>query len=263
MKQSRSVVDQRRKKIYELLQANGTVKVDALAAQLGSSPLTIRRDLDYLGGLHMLDRFYGGASLLHQDGSPNIFSSGFDLHKRAIAQKAAELVEDGDTIFLNTSSTALLVLDYLTAKQVTVITNNGKAIFCKTREDTILCLTGGELRMPKEAMVGDFAINNLNKVTATKCFLGCSGLDANGGITTAVLQEVAINELMLLRVTGARVLLADHSKIGRTHSFVSGSIDKISCIITDDEADSAALSAIRQNNPFVEILQVAPLERLV
>lgn len=262
MKQSRDVIENRRKKIYELLQLHGTVKVDTLAAELGASPLTIRRDLDYLGGLHVLERFYGGASLLRPDENSNIFSSGFNLHKHAIARKAAELIEDGDTIFINTSSTALLILGYITAKQVTVITNNGKAIFCERPEDTILCLTGGELRMPKEAMVGDFAINNLNKVTAAKCFLGCSGVDAVGGITTAVLQEVAINELMLSRVTGARVLLADHSKIGRTHSFVSGAIDKISCIITDTEANAAALAAIRQCSPAAQIVQVVPLDRI-
>ena len=72
-----------------------------------------------------------------------------------------------------------------------------------------ICLSGGELRIPKESMVGDFALNNLNKVSATKAFLGCSGFSVASGMTTAILQEVAINEVMITRCIGETFILAD------------------------------------------------------
>jgi DeoR/GlpR family transcriptional regulator of sugar metabolism len=228
---------------------------------MGVSPLTIRRDLDALLNTGKIDRFYGGASLVkYDDGSgENIFSSGFTLNKLAIAQYAAALVEDGDTIFINTSSTALAILPYITAKQVTVITNNVKAVFSEHRDDMILVFTGGELRLPKEAMVGDFALNNLNRVTASKCFLGCNGINTEEGITTAVLQEATINNLMLTRVTGPRYILADKSKIGRRLNFIYGRLQDISLLITDTEASEALVEELRKK---IGVVQVEPLKHL-
>jgi DeoR family fructose operon transcriptional repressor len=260
MKVSRSIVDNRRSRILEMLRHHESVKVNELAEQLNTSPLTIRRDLQALEKENLVMRFHGGASLMKDEGEENMFSSNLTLHKHAIAKEAAKFVEDGDTIFINTSSTALLILNYITAKQVTVITNNAKAIFSKIREDMMVFLIGGELRFPKESMVGDFAINNLSRVKASKCFLGCSGLTIEEGITTAVLQETAINELMLNRTTGERFILGDYQKIGRIHSFVSGSIDKISCLITDIYADQNVVSRLRERN--IDVIQVKPLKRI-
>jgi DeoR/GlpR family transcriptional regulator of sugar metabolism len=225
------------------------------------SPLTIRRDLVALLDSGKIDRFYGGASLLKYDNrsEENIFSSGFTLNKLAIAQYAATLVEDGDTIFINTSSTALAILPHITAKQVTVITNNVKAITSKHRDDMILVFTGGELRFPKEAMVGDFALNNLNRVTASRCFLGCNGINADEGVTTAVLQEATINNLMLTRVTGPRYILADKSKIGRRLNFIYGRLQDISLLITDTEAPQPLVAELRKK---IEVVQVEPLKNL-
>ena len=76
-----------------------------------------------------------------------------------------------------------------------------------------MILTGGELREPKESMVGEFATNNLSRVSANKTFIGCSGISSKVGITTAVLAEVAINELMLKQCTGTRFVLADSTKM--------------------------------------------------
>ncbi len=243
MKNSRNFIETRRKKIYQALEKHGSVKVDELAEELHTSPLTIRRDLDYLEQQNLIERYYGGASIRrNRDAQSSINSVGMS-YKHAIARHAAQFVSDGDTIFINSSSTALLTIKYITAKMVTIITNNGKAIFSDSNEDINIILTGGELRPPKEVMLGEFALNNLNLVTANKCFLGCSGLTVEEGFTTAAMQEVAINQLMLSRVTGKKYILADHTKIGNKQSFISGSPSQISCIITDSEANKAVLDS--------------------
>jgi DeoR/GlpR family transcriptional regulator of sugar metabolism len=258
MRNSRSAVETRRIKILEILKTSGFVKINHLARQMNVSPLTIRRDIDVLFDNGKVDRFYGGASLLKPKNGieDNIFNSGFTRNKLAIAQYAAAQVEDGDIIFINTSSTALAMLPYITAKQVTVISNNVKAAYSEHRDDMILVFTGGELRFPKEAMVGDFALNNLKRVSASKCFLGCNGITAEEGITTAVLQEAGINNLMLTRVTGPRFILADKSKIGRRLNFIYGQLHEITRLITDTEAPQAVLDELRKN---IDVVQVEPL----
>lgn len=257
MKQSASFINNRRNKILKLLEQYGTVKVAFLADELGASPLTIRRDLEYLEQQRLLERSYGNATLLNP--ASTSFSSSLVLHKHAIAREAAKYVRDRDSIFINTSSTAILMLKYITAKNVTVITNNAKAITCERNPDIIVVLTGGELRQPKESMVGDFALNNLMRVTATKCFVGCTGLTPELGLTTSVLQEASINETMLYRAT-ERIILADHSKLGKTQSFVSGNLRAGDRLITDTEAPHGMLDRFRRMG--VEVIQVPPLRSL-
>ena len=178
MKMNKAIVDERRNKIMKEIQFNGHASVEDLASKLNVSPLTIRRDLQYWEELGAVVRYYGGAKLVQnfvQNDDPNTSN---ELYKHAIAKYAAQHVQEGDTIFINTSSTALLVLKYIRNKRVTVITNNGKAIFMEHDPLLSICLTGGELRIPKESMVGEFALNNLNRVSANKVFLGCSGINA-------------------------------------------------------------------------------------
>jgi len=246
LKNSKSAIDKRRQRILKIIEYRSKVSVEELSTELKISPITIRRDLDYFEDKKLINRYHGGASFAKVNFSPNIFSSSLTLNKHAIAKAAARFVEDGDTIFINTSSTALLMTEYIKAKQVTIITNNGKAIFTEHKDSIFIVLTGGELRLPKESLVGDFAIHNLNRVKASKCFLGCSGISRDGGFTTAVLQEVAVNELMLKNTTGLKFVLADCDKVGKTSSFLSGPINDINYLITDINADDEQTDALRE-----------------
>ena len=168
MKMNKEVVDNRRKIIMQKIQTNGTVTVDELAQELNVAPMTIRRDLQYWEEKGALVRFYGGARLVQtfvENGEDNN-----EAYKHAIAKYAAQFIDEGDTVFINTSSTALLMLHYIKNKHVTVITNNAKAVFVDYDPQISVVLSGGELRTPKESMVGDFALNNINRVTAGQMF---------------------------------------------------------------------------------------------
>ncbi|MEL7602264.1 MAG: DeoR/GlpR family DNA-binding transcription regulator [Bacillota bacterium] len=254
MKNTRRLVESRRKKIYQLLEESGSVKVDALSEELCASPLTIRRDLDYFEQMGLIERHYGGAVLKAKQNKQAPVNDLSLIYKNSIAKQAAQYVVDGDTIFINSSSTALRILEYVTAKMITVITNNGNAIHYSSKDNLTIVLIGGEVRSAKAAMVGEFALNNLSRVTATKSFLGCSGLTAEEGFTTAAMHEVAINQLMLSRVTGEKYILADHTRIGNKHNFISGSSDQITCVVTDTEADAAVLQSLSERG--VQIVQV-------
>lgn len=97
-----------------------------------------------------------------------------------------------------------------------MITNNGRAIDAERGQGVNVILTGGELRYPKEAMVGDYAIRNLQTVIAKKAFVGCSGIDAVMGMTTENANEVTINQLMVRNVARMRIFWQTIPSWGRS-----------------------------------------------
>lgn len=253
MKQSRSVINGRREKILEAVRVNGDVSVNELAEQFQVSNLTIRRDLQYLEDHKLLERFYGGARSSEKNSEWGEMNK-IELYREKIAKYAAALVEDGDSIFINTSSTALGIVKYITAQNVTIITNNGNIIGEDNPSQATVVLLGGELRYVKGAMVGEFALNNLGRVTAKKSFVGCSGVSPDTGMTTELLNEVNINAKMFRRVTGSSYILADHTKLGRKSSFVSCPVNEIANIITDIEAPKYIVEEFREKG--IEVFMV-------
>lgn len=242
MKRNRELVEDRRNKVLEALRNDGHVKVGDLAKEFEVSPLTIRRDLQYLEDQKKLERFYGGASIIEEK---KVIGDEDTLYRELIAKYAASLVEDGDSIFINSSSTALKLLKYLDNKRVIAITNNGKSIYSERSPQVTVVLTGGELSGVKEALVGDFALKNLERITAKKTFLGCGGVSVESGMTTEIMNETNINHMMNNRVTGETYILADHTKLGKNRSFVSIDIEHIKNIITDEKADEALVNTFR------------------
>ncbi len=248
MKREKSYVDNRRKRILELMDRNPQVRVDQLAKELEVSLVTIRRDLQYLEDRGKLMRVYGGAV----DSRNKTVMDEIQLYRSLIAKFAAKMVADNDTIFINTSSNALQMLEYIDErKNITAITNNGKAITCDYTPNVNVVLTGGELRHPKNAMVGDFTLRNLHNIYVKKAFMGCSGISADTGMTTEIFNEVSINELMIDHATQEVYLLADHTKIGSNSSFVSCPIEKINYLITDELAPEEKLEQIREKGVTV------------
>lgn len=253
MKTSRTIVNSRREKVLEAVRSNGQAAVNDLAKQFQVSPLTIRRDLQYLEDHRLLERYYGGA----RDSKETMEDGGENptlLHKEEIARYAASLVEDGDSIFINTSTTALALVKYITSRNVTIITNNGNIINEENPSQATVILLGGELRYMKGAMVGDFAQNNLARVTAKKSFIGCSGLSPETGMTTELMNEVNLNQMMFERVTRASYILTDSSKLGKQSSFVSCPPELICNIITDSEAPAKIVEQFRELGTWVHLV---------
>lgn len=258
MKNSKANVIKRQQSILQLLRENSSVTTEALARALRVSPLTIRRDLRLFEAQGILKCMRGGANLisgsLQDDPGQMPASEGLTLSKEAIALQAAAFVEDGDMIFINSSSTAILMLKYIVGKHVIVITNNYQALGMVIDPRIELILTGGQIHQNKMSMVGEMALNNLAKVSVSKVFLGVSGISARDGITTCVLQETPINEMMIRRPGSFRAVLADGAKVGSRNNFKCGSIQSISMLITDEAADPGEVFQLREQG--VEVVQV-------
>lgn len=259
MKNSKSVVFKRQQALLKELREQKTIDVETVAQKLDVSPTTIRRDLVMFEKQNLIERFHGGATLLEEslreEDIPTDSHEAEDREqKQAIARYAAELVEDGDTIFLNSSSTALMMLDYLKGKRVIVVTNNGFAVGCPHDSQVEIIMTGGEIYRRRKSLVGEFALHTLSKIIADKAFIGVGGISAEGGITTSVLPETAINDTMLRRCQGKCYVLAATSKIGREHNFHSADVNQINCLITCKGAPQNELDAIR--NSGVDVVEL-------
>ncbi|WP_010166721.1 DeoR/GlpR family DNA-binding transcription regulator [Candidatus Epulonipiscium viviparus] len=234
MKTPQSIINKRRNDIIKYLKTTPSISNDQLSKLLNTSPLTIRRDLKYLEEQHLLIRHYGGATLIlppSYSSEPNKLSS----NKERIAQYAATLIQEDDIIFINSSSTALNILDYINDKHVIVVTNNGNILSKNIPYNIEVMLTGGQINPGKQSMIGDFATHILKNISASKCFLGVSGIDYNTGISTAIMQETQINKEMISQTQGSIYIVAESYKILKPNNFSSGSIDQISCLITDSE----------------------------
>ncbi len=259
MKVSKALVDKRREEIMKLIQENNFMSVEDLVRRFGTSPATIRRDLQYWEDLGAIERNYGGASLLQAFIEED--ETGYDRSRymKAIAKRAAMYVEDGDVIFLNSSLTAIMIIDYLRYKHVTIVTNNARAINYHPDTNVTILFTGGEVRFPKKSITGDLALATINSITADKCFIGCSGLTKDG-ISTANVKETMVNKSMLQRTKGPRFVLCDHTKIGLTFAFNYSDFDGIDYLITDAKADKETLGDIARHHK-VKIIQEEPLQR--
>ena len=248
----------RQHQILQYLQKSGKVFVNDLSRDFAVSPITIRRDLDVLGGEGLLDRIHGGAMV--KRGRPNelLFSEKdhANIHEKgAIGRAAARMLQNGDTVLLNGGSTTLQVIKHLTGKNVRVITNNAAAIGIDRDPLVELIVVGGEHRGTSHSLVGELAMLSLSQVYGTCAMLGTNGIDAQFGLTSSVYQETGINRVMIERSKGPVVVLADHSKIGIVSNFKTTSIERINTLITDSHADPRVVHGLEQTGLHVVIAQ--------
>lgn len=246
MKRKKSDIEQRRIILMDMIrQAKGEhLDIDQISSLLGISSVTLRRDLTALQEQGLLMRGYGKVAAVDlNEQNPSAVIP--DMITR-IAMRAAQFVEEGDILFLNTSRTALQLLRYIDVPNVTVITNNVLATNSPHRSDMTLILTGGEVRYPKYAMIGDVAQRTLLSMKANKAFLGCSGLSVENGMTTEHFAEVSINNLMLTQLSGPVYMMAAHTKLGFNSNFTSGDIRLITNLITDHTANQESIQRFRE-----------------
>ena len=227
MKNSLVNIEKRQKEILELLQQTEQLSTFELAESLDVSISTIRRDLNLLEEKNEIIRNYGYCSYNYKN-QTDFDQSGPERIKQAIAREASKYINDYDTLFINSSSTALKTLDFLQSNHLTVITNNVKINYSPHKDNCSYILTGGEMRFPKEALVGDIELNTISSVNADIC--------------------------MVNKTIKCKILVADHRKIGLTSKFKIADISVFDYLITDKFCSEKVLEEIR--NTGIKTIQV-------
>lgn len=232
----RSTVE-RRDSIIQIIQKNGKVRVDALSDKFDVSSVTIRNDLDFLEKKGIVHRTHGGALLrksVYEDPSLEEKQQLYRKEKQRIGEKAVELIKDGDSILLDSGTTAMEIAQRLNGKKnLTVMTNAiNLALKLGNLESMSVMLTGGLLRKESFSLVGPEAEATISNYYFDKLFLGVDGLDINFGLTTPNPMEAQLNRIMVERAQQV-IAITDSSKFGR-HSFsYICDVDVISTLITD------------------------------
>ena len=255
MKRDYESVERRRAQILKMIRQQDSVRVEDLAEIFSMSAMSVRRDLQYLEDRTLITRFYGGARAnpAYQYKSPE---EELILYRKLLGRYAATKVNAGDTIFINGSTCALGLLDYLSVQNVHVITNNGNAVTKKCPKGVTITLTGGDLR--EHIMVGDSVMRRLLNETADKTFIGCAGVTANGEFSYNIPMVIGINEAMISRTTKELYILADHTKLEnaelRRAQYGTCTYERQVTLITDEKADPRTVESLRSRG--MEVFQV-------
>ncbi|MFW6139330.1 MAG: DeoR/GlpR family DNA-binding transcription regulator [Spirochaetota bacterium] len=246
----------RQERIHSLLREKGVAKVAELSRMFGVSELTIRRDLEVLERKEVLERTHGGAIYNQRMRQEPLYEQKYQLHrkqKEAIGKAAAGLVEDGDTLFINSGSTTREVIRNLTHRKIRVITSNISAVLEAGKSQIELILTGGMYRPRSNSLVGTLAALSLEQVYGSKAIIGVDGLSFKYGLTHPVLEEAEIARQMIERTPGPVIIVADHSKLGVVSNFVTTPLNKVNILVTDEGIDEEYMNNLKKESIEVVI----------
>lgn len=210
------ITEERHRLIISEIKQKGSVKVADLVEKFNSSESTIRRDLVQLENLNYLKRVHGGAvsvqSKLIEKSYEDKRSQNCN-EKNLIARYAASLVEDGDSIYIDSGTTTFQMIEYLSEKQIMVVTNGLSNVEALIEHNIPCFVLGGKIKQSTKAVVGYEAISTLNRYRFDKCFMGANGVHSLHGYTTPDPEEAMIKE-NAIKASNEVYILADGSKFG-------------------------------------------------
>jgi DeoR/GlpR family transcriptional regulator of sugar metabolism len=229
---------ERRQSLLNLLRKQPGLRVPEIAHALEISEGTVRNDLNALQDEGRLTRFHGGAVLMEQRNFNNIsFISRHREHaveKEIIARIASRLVQDGDSILLDASSTVYYLALALEPRQRLRVITNGldvARLLAQNTTNTVILL-GGILNPDGSSVTGLFSEEVIHDLHVEKAFVSCSGFSIERGLTEVHLEEA---QLKRKAIESARQVhaLADSSKLGREGLTPFARPDQICCLYTD------------------------------
>lgn len=229
--------EQRREKILQLLQENGSCRVKELKELFRVSEPTIRQDLEALEKSNHITRQHGGAYINSISPCTQMFTipnRGHDTEKERIGKMAAQLVKDGDNIILDSGSTVTEMAKHLVnRKNLNIVTNALNIAMQLGMEPTNSVLViGGEFKPPTLSLTGEKGLATLTDLYVDKLFLATGGFSLEAGLTYPGFSDIALKRAMIASAKTV-YLLADSSKIEKVLFASLGSEEKINYLITD------------------------------
>lgn len=242
------LIEERQRRIIEVLQENPQITVKELARMLCFSEPTIRRDFTELHKKGIITKLYGGAVLNKRaaDGEipfamrENEKSSG----KSMIGKQAAKLVHDGAVIMLDGSTSAYHLVPYIADyKDIIVITSGAKTAVALAERDITTFSTGGKMIVHSYSYVGQEAEDFVRKINADILFFSCHGLSLDGMMSDPSVREANLRRVMMEKCK-KKYLLCDGSKFGKVCFYNMGHVSEIDGIISDVEIPESIKSLI-------------------
>jgi DeoR/GlpR family transcriptional regulator of sugar metabolism len=240
---------ERQQQLLRYIEQRGRVSIGSICDQFAVSTATARRDLEALAERGAVERVHGGALALQKaPPEPPVLQRAADKaeQKRRIAEATAALIGDGETVFLSPGTTVLEVARCLRERpHLTVISNSLLVIdeLLDAPGVTLIAL-GGMLRRSEMSMIGHIAELAIAELRADKVILGVRAIDLEHGLTSDYLPEM-LTDRAILRSGREVVVVADHTKFGRSAAAYLGPLSTMHTLVTDSDTAPEQISAIR------------------
>lgn len=249
------LVAERRKKILELVNQKGSVRVNELSELFSVTEETIRRDLDVLESQNKLRRSHGGAVKIQDLEIPYFEREITNVEeKKAIAKLAIQWIQSGDRIILDASTTAWYMAKIMPNIDVTVLTNSIKVALELSEKDKVNVIsTGGQLSPRSLSFVGPLAEKSLQQYHVNKAFLSCQGIHPSRGISESNELQALVKRKMI-EIADEVNLMVDFSKFGVQAFAHSGELHQVDRLITDAKTKEHHLQPLREIG--LEVVQV-------
>lgn len=243
---------QRREKILDMIREDGHAKVLELSKIFKVSEVTIRQDLEKLEADGFVKREHGGAYL--KDIGLNVKNIALQKQenlsqKAAIAKKSLEMINDGDTIILDSGSTTTEIAKLISGfKNLTVITNSlNIALILGADPEVNLVLTGGEFKAPTLSLTGQKAADFFNDLHVDKLFLATAGITLKSGLTYPSISDIVVKRSMI-ESANITYLVADSSKVGKSSFASLGALSLIDYLITDSQMNKHDIDMFKRHD---------------
>jgi DeoR/GlpR family transcriptional regulator of sugar metabolism len=252
---------ERLQRVLELLDTQDSVQVSELSESFAVSEVTVRHDLAHLAQQGLVARVRGGVRALPRAQSELAFDARLRLRadeKRAMARLAASHVVDGESVALDSSTSAYYLALELRRKRELVVVTNGLLIAAALADapGVTVLLTGGMLRQAAMSVVGDLAAEVLHSTRIDKGFFGARGLSIERGLMDLNPDEVRIKQQMVAaceRVIG----LFDGTKWQRSALLSFVPAERVHAIVTDGGAPAELVAAWRERGVEVSVAEPA------
>ena len=225
------------KEILNVLHSKDFVKIEEFASMFSVSPSTIRRKLTELQNNGLVQRVHGGACINDEKNYFPKFSFRSHMNsfeKKKIALSAIKLIKNGDVIFLDGSTSAFFIAEYLTEfKNIKVFTNGIDTLSLLAKYKINAYSTGGRISEENPSvLVGHYAEDTINKLHADVAFFSAHTVDTDGKIYDCFEYENVLRVAMMKNST-KKVFLCDSTKFGKTSPFLLCSINDVDYIVSD------------------------------
>lgn len=216
------LTEDRFSKILEIVNKDGSATAQELMKELDVSESTIRRDLNSMDKKGLITKVHGGAisnnpSIRTLDEAVNNRKKKNTEQKVAIARYAAACIEEHDLVYIDAGTTTELMLDYIQAQRATFVTNSLSHAKKLSDKGYRVYILGGEFKSTTEAIVGEEAVETLDKYNFTKGFWGTNGISIKNGYTTPEIKEAMVKKKSMQQCK-EKYILADGSKFNQISS---------------------------------------------
>lgn len=250
---------ERKQEIAKLINKHKSIKVNELSSLFNVTEETIRRDLEKLEKENILKRTYGGAVVIEKPGEDLSFFERVREHmdeKKKLAKYVAEFVMDGDTIMLDSSTTALEVGKVVQDdRQVTLLTNSLNACLELSGNGHFKIMsTGGILNTKTMSFEGPAAVQSLQNYYADKVIFSCKGIDFERGLMESD-EYVAEIKKEMIRSAKQVILVVDQSKFDKTSLVKIDDFSKVDILITNFKIDERWMTKLDQFDVQVIVIE--------